>query len=60
MQLISKVQTPIILLFVNKNIKCGWAFSWLEHEEHFGTKFDFAISAPLASVSEEMDVTYVT
>ena len=27
MQLTSKVQTPITFLFVNKNIKCGYAFS---------------------------------
>ena len=38
MQLTSKVQTPITFLFVKKNIKCGLAFSQLEHEEHFGTK----------------------
>ena len=33
----SKVQTSIAHLFVNKNIKCGYTFSWLEQKEHFGT-----------------------
>ena len=38
LQCTSVLQTPITFLFVNENIKCGYAVSKLEHEEYFGTK----------------------
>ena len=38
LQCTSELQTPITFLFVNKNIKCGYAFSYLEHEKYFGAK----------------------
>ena len=38
LQCTSELQTPITFLFVNENIKCGYAFSYLEHKEYFGTK----------------------
>ena len=31
---------PITSLFVVKNIKCGYSFSWLELAEHFETKIE--------------------
>ena len=33
LQCSSELQTPITFLFVNENIKCGYAFSELEHKE---------------------------
>ena len=38
MCLTSVIQTPITLLFMNKNIKCGYSFSYLEGKEQCGTK----------------------
>ena len=38
LQCTSELQTHITFLFVNENIKCGYAFSRLEHEKYFGTK----------------------
>ena len=38
MHFTSELQTPITFLFVNENIKSGYAFSYLEHDEYFDTK----------------------
>ena len=38
MHFTSYLLTPITFLFVNENIKCGYAFSYLERGEYFGTK----------------------
>ena len=57
LQCTSELQTPITFLFVDKNMKCGYAFSQLEHKEYFGTKlfgfakiFGFSFFAPPLSV----------
>ena len=34
----SELPMPIIFLFENQNINCGYAFSYLECDEYFGTK----------------------
>ena len=38
MCLTSEIQTPITLLFMNENIKCGYSFSTLQRKEQCGTK----------------------
>ena len=66
MHFTSERQTPITFLFVNENIKCGYAFAYLEHNEYFGTKiclgflkhFVFAFSAPTFSIGETLHVAY--
>ena len=61
MQLTSKVQMPISCLFMNKNKECEYAFSTLV-PKYFRLQefFDFAFSAPPASVSKAMHITFVT
>ena len=34
----SDFQKPIAFLLVDKNTKCGYSFSLLDHKEHFGYK----------------------
>ena len=58
MHFTSELQTLPTFLFVNVNIKCGYAFSKLERDKCFGTKFlgfakksfIFIFSAPPFSV----------
>ena len=47
----SEFQTPVTFLLVDKNTKCGYSFSKLDHKNNFGNKLSgFAFSTPMVSV----------